>query len=112
MSGSANKDNARAEEFKRAQWKESQFKAEAKSHPVKLALALRLRKETTLTIRQIAERLHMGSWNSLNNKLYLAGKASKTRTNTSAVRGAAPRSYFPPPWLPWRVASWITRPTF
>ena len=27
-----------------------------------------------LTIRQIAERLSMGSWKSLNNKLYLLGK--------------------------------------
>ena len=47
------------------------------SHAVKLALAMRLRKETTLTIREIAERLHMGSWKSLNNKLYLAAKAKK-----------------------------------
>jgi len=31
-----------------------------------------LRRETT--IPQIAQRLHMGSWKSLNNKLYLVGK--------------------------------------
>jgi hypothetical protein len=37
------------------------LKTEAKGHSVKLALAKRLRKETTLTIREIAERLHMGS---------------------------------------------------
>jgi hypothetical protein len=42
---------------------------------VKLAIAQRLRKETTLTIREIAARLRMGSWKSLNNKLYLTGKA-------------------------------------
>ena len=28
----------------------------------------------TLTIRQIAERLHLGSWKSLNNKLYLPSR--------------------------------------
>jgi Transposase and inactivated derivatives len=66
-----------AEEFKRAGWKEHDLEVHAKSHPVKMALAMRLRTETTLTIRQIATRLHMGSWKSLNNKLYLAGKTSR-----------------------------------
>ena len=70
-----------AEELKHAHWKERQLQAEAKGHSVKLALALRLRKETTLIIRQIADRLHMGSWKSLNNKLYLAGKKRKTKAN-------------------------------
>jgi len=51
-----------------------------------LALAMRLRKETTLTIREIAERLYMGSWKSLNNKLYLAGKTSRTPTDGKAKK--------------------------
>lgn len=63
-----------AEELKRAKWKEKELLGAAKSHPAKLALAGRLRRETTLTIRQIAGRLHMGSWKSLSNKLYLARK--------------------------------------
>ena len=63
-----------AEELKRSKWKENDLKAHAKSHPVKLATAVRLRRETTLTIREIARPLHMGSWKSLNNKLYLAAK--------------------------------------
>jgi len=63
-----------AEELKRLKWKEPDLKATPKTHPEKLALAGRLRRETTLTIRRIAQRLHMGSWKSLNNKLYLAGK--------------------------------------
>src|SRR5713226_8430914 len=33
--------------------------------PSKLALAARRRRETTLTIRQIANRLHAGSWKHL-----------------------------------------------
>jgi hypothetical protein len=49
-----------------------------KNDPAKLEVAMRLRRETTLTIRQMAQRLHMGSWKSLNNKLYLAaGRLSK-----------------------------------
>jgi len=50
----------------------------AKNDPAKLALAARLRRETTLTIRQIAQRLEMGSWKSLNNKLYLQRKAEQS----------------------------------
>jgi hypothetical protein len=46
-----------------------------KSDPIKLGVAGRLRRETTLTIREITKRLHLGSWKSLNHKLYLAAKA-------------------------------------
>ena len=62
------------QELKRLKWGEVELRTRPKAGPEKLALALRLRKETTLTIREIAERLHMGSWKSLNNKLYLARK--------------------------------------
>ena len=65
-----------AQELKRLKWKEPDLKEQAKSHPLKLALAARLRRETTLTIRQIARRLQMGSWKSLNNKLYLRKKTA------------------------------------
>jgi len=75
-----------AQELKRAKWDAAELKDQAKSHPLKVALALRLRKETTLTIREIASRLHMGSWKSLNNKLYLAGKTSKTPQHEQATK--------------------------
>jgi hypothetical protein len=39
-----------------------------KSDPAKLALAARLRRETTLTLPWIASRLHAGTWKSLNAK--------------------------------------------
>jgi hypothetical protein len=35
-----------------------------------------LRRQTTFTIRQIAERLHLGSWKSFNNKLYLRSRGN------------------------------------
>ena len=41
-------------------WTESDLAARRKSDPCKLALAARLRTETTLTLKQIAERLHLG----------------------------------------------------
>jgi REP element-mobilizing transposase RayT len=73
-SAEAKAERILAQELKRSQWSEKDLTEQAKSHPVKLAMAVRLRRETTLTIRQIAQRLQMGSWKSLNNKLYLAGK--------------------------------------
>ncbi len=48
-----------------------------KGDPAKLELAARLRRKTTLTLRQIAQRLHLGSWQSLNNQLYLRAKREK-----------------------------------
>jgi REP element-mobilizing transposase RayT len=67
-------------ELKRLKWAESDLPGHAKNHPQKLALAARLRRETTLTLRQIAQRLHMGSWKSLNNKLYLRNQAARKET--------------------------------
>ena len=61
-------------ELKRVQWTEADLERHPKTHPQKLAMAARLRRETTLTVREIADRLRMGSWKSLNNKLYLAGR--------------------------------------
>jgi len=65
-----------AQELKRLNWGERNLKAHRKNDPQKLALAARLRRETTLTIRQIAQRLQMGSWKSLNNHLYLLNKTT------------------------------------
>ncbi|MBU6400742.1 MAG: transposase [Verrucomicrobia bacterium] len=58
------------EELKRRRWTEADLNERAKSDPAKLALAARVRRETTLTIRWIAGRLHLGSWKSLNAKLH------------------------------------------
>jgi REP element-mobilizing transposase RayT len=58
------------EELKRKKWSEDDLVEKAKTDPQKLALAARLRRETTLTLPCIADRLHMGSWKSLNAKLH------------------------------------------
>lgn len=68
-----------AEALKELKWKERDLKDRPKGDPEKVELAWRLRKKTTLTIRQIAERLSMGSWKSLNSKLYLFGKQQNTK---------------------------------
>ena len=58
-------------------WSQPDLKARAKAEPAKLALATRRRRETTLTVRPIAQRLHRGSGRSLHNPLYLGRKAEE-----------------------------------
>ena len=67
------------EELKGLKWSERDLRQRPKSDAAILNLAARLRRETTLTIRQIAERLHLGSWKSLNNKLYLRSRGKGKR---------------------------------
>lgn len=57
------------EELRRVGWSEEDLLNRRKSDPVKLALANRLRRETILTVKTIAERLHMGSPKSARARL-------------------------------------------
>jgi len=59
-----------AEDLKWQRWQEADLKAQSKGHSVKVALAVRLRAETTLTVQWIAERLGMGTRGHLNHLLY------------------------------------------
>jgi REP element-mobilizing transposase RayT len=58
-----------ARELKRLGWKEGELSKRAKSDPGKVELAGKLRRETTLTLGQIAQRLHMGTRNTLRTNL-------------------------------------------
>jgi len=49
--------------------KESELGLRAKGDKVKIAVAKRLRKETTMTLKWIASRLQMGSWTYVFNLL-------------------------------------------
>jgi putative transposase len=64
-------------ELKRRHWTECDLEQCAKSAPEKLALAARLRRETTLKLPWISARLHMGTWKSLNAKLHRWRKANE-----------------------------------
>ena len=59
-----------AEELKLGRWQEADLKARPKGESVKVALAARLRAETTMTVGWIAERLAMGTRGYLNHLLY------------------------------------------
>ena len=59
-----------AEELVRLGWQEGDLTERRKSDPAKLAIAARLRKETTLPIKGIAARMHLGTSKSANVRLH------------------------------------------
>ena len=59
-----------AEELERRGWQEADLVARRKSDAVKLEIAARLRRETTLSIKAIAARMHLGSSKAANRSLY------------------------------------------
>ncbi len=59
-----------AEELKRGRWQEADLKTRPKGDSVKVALAARLRAETTMTEGWIAEHLAMGTRGYPNHLVY------------------------------------------
>jgi hypothetical protein len=60
-------------------WREADLAARRKSDAGKLEIAARLRRETTLTLKQIAKRLHLGTPRSASVRLHLATKQPPRR---------------------------------
>jgi hypothetical protein len=58
------------EELRRLKWSSADLKLRLKSDPAKLQIASRLRGETTLPIRWIADRLNLGTWKSATTRLH------------------------------------------
>jgi hypothetical protein len=58
------------EELRRQGWTQATLGQQAKGHPQKVKIAMRLRKETLVTVAWIAERLRMGSVANVNTLLY------------------------------------------
>ena len=56
-------------EMERLGWAEEELRARRKGHRAKVMLARRLRQETTMSLKWIADRLHMGSWTYVSNLL-------------------------------------------
>jgi hypothetical protein len=57
------------EELGRLGWEEDDLGARRKGHRAKAMLARRLRQETTMSLKWIAQRLQMGSWTCVSNLL-------------------------------------------
>ena len=80
------------EELKRLGWKESELAARRKSDPAKLAIAARLRRETTLTIKRIAQRAQLGTARSASVRLHEWMRQAKP-VSASASPGLRRRSH-------------------
>ena len=57
-------------QMRRLGWREEDLARRPKGDPAKVALAVRLRAETTMTVKWIAERLRMGSPGYASHLLY------------------------------------------
>jgi len=69
-SAEAKAERLLAAELKRLDWKSDDLAKKRKGDPEKVALAARLREETTVTLVWLAERLHMGTRSHLTHLLY------------------------------------------
>ncbi len=57
------------EELGRLGWSEEELRGRAKGHPGKVLIARRVRQETTMSLKWIAQRLVMGTWTYVSNLL-------------------------------------------
>jgi hypothetical protein len=76
-----------AEELRRLRWQEADLTSQRRSHPVKLQIAARLRRETTLTIKQISTRLHLGAPRSASVRLHTAMRQTNDTQPAQASLG-------------------------
>ena len=70
-----------AEVLTEANWEEGRLPIERKGHPVKVAIARRLRAETTVSLKWIAENLSMGTWTNVSNLMRPVNTALKSVNN-------------------------------
>jgi putative transposase len=65
------------DEMSRRGWQQKDLRDQPKGAKGKIAIAHRLRTETTITLKEIAERLEMGSWTYVSNLLTASRKQRK-----------------------------------
>ena len=65
------------EELAKVGWTEQDLRRRPKGDAVKVAVAVRLREETTMTLKWISDRLQMGAWTHLNKRLYEQRKGER-----------------------------------
>ncbi len=85
-------------EMSRLGWTESELACRLKNDPGKLGLAARVRKETTLPIKWIAQRLQMGTAKSLEPMLLdWMHEQEKPARQPSRTRSSCEQLQFQPP---------------
>ncbi len=77
-----------AEELERRGWTLEELARRRKGDPEKVRIAQRLRRETTLSLRWVAEVLHMGSPFTLRNALQAAARSSPVTDHPTSPRPA------------------------
>lgn len=97
-----------AEELARRGWTAEDLVRRRKTDPEKVAIARRLRRETTLSLRWIAAALHMGSSNTLRNCLVAVGRGT---ISTARKTSPAPRRVVPEASRPNRAPGTPKSPT-
>jgi hypothetical protein len=75
-SGEEKAERIVADELKRRRWAEATLTSRRKGDSEKVKIAARLRRETVMTLKWIARRLHMGSWTHVSNCLAARQKKS------------------------------------
>ena len=65
------------EELRHRHWKPEGLARRRKGDPGKVLMALRLREETTMTLKWVADALHMGAWTRVSNLLSQERQKSK-----------------------------------
>jgi REP element-mobilizing transposase RayT len=75
------------EELLRLKWREEELSSHRKNNGNKLAIAARLRKETTMTLKAIAARVHLGTSKSANTRLHtwMRKNSLETKPKTAAT---------------------------
>ena len=66
-----------SEETKRLGWEDGELAKRRKGDPGKPAMARRLRQESTMSFKWIAEHLQMGSWTYVSNLLGKGASANR-----------------------------------
>ena len=78
-SAEAKAENLVQMELKRLKWSAMELSQRAKGDAGKIALAMRLRRETVMPVKWIAERLEMGTTGHVNHLLYQHRKKSRNK---------------------------------
>jgi hypothetical protein len=60
--------------MKKLGWQEVEFGMRRKGHAGKLKMARRLRRETPMSLKWIADRLKMATWTNVTKRLYHSEK--------------------------------------
>jgi len=80
-----------SEELQRIEWREADLQSRRKGAPEKIVIAQRLRRETTMTLQWVADRLRMGAKTHLSHLLYWQRRKPAELSVTPKTRASNPK---------------------